>query len=1129
MLRHSPENDPWVLEAQRASEPSGSRRPDLSAVPPLSLFSMGVLAALRALGLVMIAESVARGIGTIATAAMTPETSRVILLLGIGGILLRAGAEWATAVQARRIATSVKHALRRRLWRRIVSGNDRGGSAAVLASDGLDALDDYYIQSLPALISAAVVPLLIGVRILGADWVSALVIVLTVPLVPVFMVLIGKHTQQRTDAALTALTRLADHLTELARGLPVLVGLGRVDEQTRALDDIQRNYRERTEETLRWAFLSALALELIATISVAVVAVFLGLRLLDGSMELTPALLALILAPECFTALRDVGAAFHASQDGLSALHRAQELLDAPEAKDARRPGTEGIRVELLRVDYPGRHSPALQTTTADLSGITVVTGASGTGKSTLLSALAGVLPADATVSGRVSGVPVGSVAYVPQAPRAFEATPLAELAVYGADAAALAELGLADLAHASVNELSPGEQRRLGVARGLARVGAGAELLVLDEPTAHLDAASADLVRAAIRRRASQCTIVLASHEAATRALATRSVAMEAAPTPETAPVPAPTASPEAAPRSRASAADAVRMTSSSAASPAARSMASASPKAARAATSAATELTLRGLLRPHRWLWLGSMAMSALAVGLGIALTAVSGWLIVRASIEEYIMYLLVAIVGVRAFGIGRAVGRYAERLLTHRAAFEVVDALRLRLWRTIAARGAGSRRLLEGGAPLDYLVTLSGDLRDQLPRVLAPLGGGVLVIVAAIVTTAFIAPHLTLLVALTLLISVVLAAALAIITERGAGAARVQARSKITRSTAALAHAADDLRGNGVTDSALRMLDADGRQLAEAEQRASWSAGLAAAVITVATTLLAVLTPLLSAGLPAELVSVIALLALGLLEPLAALVDAIQRVPALRALLRRLGALLRPTPTPRWGADAVAEKTKALELDDVAIRYPGAQHPAVTGLTGTARRGHWLILTGPSGSGKSTVLSAVMGALPVEQGAIRADGAALTTLEEAAWRSRVAWCPQDAYVFDSTLRGNLLLARARHDAPDDTEMTHALTRAGLGTLVSGLADGLATRVGQGGSALSGGERQRLSVARALLSRADVILLDEPTAHLDEATAAAMMTDVRAATARRVVMLVSHRAADQQPTDDCVVLPAR
>ena len=378
-------NDPWAAEAERARRAPGFRRPDLGPVPKPSIYLLGVLAASRAVGLVLIAEAVARGIGALAGAGITPEAARTILLLGLLGILLRAGGEWATSVVARRIATTVKRDLRSRLWRRIALGGTDGGGTAVLAADGLDDLDDYYVQTLPALIAAAVVPLIVGLRILGADWLSALIIVLTIPLVPLFMILIGKHTQQRTDAALTALTRLADHLTELARGLPVLVGLGRVDEQTRALDDIQRRYRARTEETLRWAFLSSLALELIATISVALVAVVLGLRLLDRSMTLEPALIALILAPECFQAMRDVGAAFHASQDGLSVLDRAKALLAKPLPRGARHETGAGVHVEKLAVRYAGRDAPTLSDFTAHLHGITAITGPSGAGKSTLL------------------------------------------------------------------------------------------------------------------------------------------------------------------------------------------------------------------------------------------------------------------------------------------------------------------------------------------------------------------------------------------------------------------------------------------------------------------------------------------------------------------------------------------------------------------------------------------------------------------------------------------------------------------------------------------------------------------------------------------------------------------------
>lgn len=1143
--------DPWVLEAERSASAPRFRPPALGPVPKGPVYLLGLLAALRAAGLVLVAEAIARGVGALAAGDLAAETTRLIVVLGIAGALLRAGAEWATSVVARRIATSVKQRIRGRLWRQIAAGDAAGGGTAVLAADGLDDLDDYYVQSLPATIAAAVVPLLVGARVLGADWLSAVIIVVTIPLIPFFMILIGRHTQQRTDEALTALTRLADHLAELARGLPVLVGLGRVDEQAKALEQLHGRYRERTQETLRWAFLSALALELVATISVAVVAVFLGLRLLNGTMELEPALVALILAPEAYAALRQVGTAFHASQDGLSALDRSREILERPALADVRGASAPGaIRLEGLAVQYAGRDAPTLAGISAELTGIVSIAGPSGAGKSTLLGALAGALPADAVVSGRVHGVGADAVGWAPQAPRAFAGSPRAELALYGANPlAALDELGLGHVADAAVAELSPGEQRRLAVARALARVDAGARLLVLDEPTAHLDRASAERVRAAILRRAGRAIVVLASHETETTALATMTVPVGAASPVAAAPLAEERAAALPLAEERA-AAGRVRLEAIAAADGLDTPSEKRGPR-----------LTIRSLIRPHFASWAGSIAMAVIAVSMGLALTAVSGWLIVRASIEEHIMMLLLAIVGVRAFGIFRSVGRYAERLLTHDAAFKVVDLLRVRLWRSIAARGAGSRRLLEGGAPLDYLVTLADELRDQLPRVLPPIAVGVLVIAGTGVTTAFVAPQLTWIVVLTLAIATSVASALAIWSERGAAAARVGARSRIVRGTAALAAAAPDLRGNGVEAAALAQLDDASAELSTAERRGAWAAGLGSAVVTATLAALACLVPVLAPTLTAEAASVIALLTLALLEPLGDLVAAAHRVPALRAVLARLAPVLRPAPQPEWGDAEPPSPVAAVELDEVSVRYPGMPHPAVADVSGRAERGRWLVLDGPSGSGKSTLLSAIMGALPVERGAVRAAAAAatvsptadigrvadmadaserhalyaaasgaggvpLTELRERAWRSRVSWCPQDAYVFDSTLRGNLLLARTRDDAPDDAAMREALEQAGLARLVDSLGDGLDARVGAGGSALSGGERQRLAVARALLTRADVILLDEPTAHLDAPTAAVMMADVREATADRVVVLVSHRRDDRLPADEIVTL---
>lgn len=1108
--------DPWVLEAERTAG-RGARRPDPGPAPAPALVTLGILAALRALGLVLVAEAVARGIAGLAADTLSTGSVRVILLTGLGGALLRAATEWATEVRARRVATTVKRDLRGRLWRRVAEGEDPRGGTAVLATDGMDHLDEYYVQSVPATIAAAVVPPLLVIRILAADWVSALVIVVTIPLVPLFMVLIGRHTGQRTDAALGALTRLSEHLVELARGLPVLVGLGRVAEQTDSLDAIQRAYGRRTRETLRWAFLSALALELIATLSVAVVAVFLGLRLLNGTIALQPALLALLLAPECYAALRRVGVAFHASQDGLSALHRVREHLNTPLGTDPRVAGGATVRVEGFHVRYAGRGAATLSGIDADLDGIVAVSGPSGAGKSTFLSALVGALPVDATVHGRVTGIAADAVGWSPQSPCVFAATPREELRVYGADPdPALSELGLSRVAEAAVAELSPGELRRLSVARALARVDAGARLLVLDEPTAHLDPVAAERVRDALLRRADRATIVLASHDAATLELATSTIRIAGPAGPARTAV---EATPEAGPpgAGRDGGAGGPRDVAS-------RRMAGPPP------TSSSTvrdgRLRLGALLRSRRGLWAGAVGLSALATALGLALTALSGWLIVRASVEDYIMYLLVAIVGVRAFGIGRSVATYAEQLLTHHAAFQTIDDLRLRLWRAIAARGAGSRRLLEGGAPLDYLVTQADDLREQLPRVVPPLVSGVVVLLGATLTTWSVAPALTVPVGAGLAVAMLLGAALATVVERGGGAARIGGRSHLVRGSAALSAAAADLRGNGVAEVAVARLDDVSRELAADERRTTRGAGLGTAVVTAGTGVLAALVAVADPGVGAEQASVIALLCLALGEPLAAWVSAVQRVPSVRSLLRGLGAVLRPFPQPAWGDGAPDGPVESVTLEQVSIRYPHTARPAVAGVDADARTGRWLLVDGPSGSGKSTLLSAVMGALPLSGGTIRADTLPISGLAEREWRSRVAWCPQDAYVFDSTLRGNLLLSRPGADAPDGAAMRRVLERAGLGPLLDSLADGIDTRVGAGGRALSGGERQRLAVARALLTRADVLLLDEPTAHLDAPTAEAMMGDIRAAADDRVVILVSHRHADRRPGDQVIRL---
>jgi ATP-binding cassette subfamily C protein CydCD len=358
-------------------------------------------------------------------------------------LLIRALGDWGLSVAARRAAGRAKSGIRARLLERILAapapmGGEGGaaGSDAVLVSRGLDALDDYYVKTLTSAVASAVIPLLVWIVVALHDLLSAVVLALTVPLVPLFMALIGRSTLEETRRSQSGLLRLSEHIVELARGLPVLVGLRRDRAQAKALEELGEDYRRRTMRTLRSAFMSSLALELITTLSVAVVAVFIGVRLVNGGIGLDTALLLLLIAPECFQPLRDLGTAFHQSQDGVEALRRAEERLDAePPRSPVRRTGNPGLRVAGLRLGYPGREDVLRGVgLRAEAGEITALTGPSGCGKSSLLRGVAGLVgdepSGEASGGARLSGeIEVGGpVLWIDQSPEFIAPTVLDEV-----------------------------------------------------------------------------------------------------------------------------------------------------------------------------------------------------------------------------------------------------------------------------------------------------------------------------------------------------------------------------------------------------------------------------------------------------------------------------------------------------------------------------------------------------------------------------------------------------------------------------------------------------------------------------------------------------------------------------
>ena len=484
----------------------------------------------------------------------------VVALLGV--VVLRALVAWYTEVAADRCSALVKSELRRALVARAAVPGRRGqvarrpGDVVTLASGGIDALDAYYSRYLPQLVLAVIVPPTVLIAVGSQDWISAAIIVVTVPLIPVFMALIGFAARRRTDRQLRTLQVLSGHFLDVVAGLSTLRIFGRSKAQTETIRSVTDRYRRATMGTLRLAFLSSLALELLASVAVALVAVSVGLRLLYGHLDLQTSLFVLVLAPEAYLPLRLVGANYHASAEGLSAAEQVFAVLDEPLRASGTRtgvpnPARTGVVVEGLRVTYPGRDRPALDGVTLNVAPgkVTAVTGPTGCGKSTLLSALVGLVVPDSG-SVRVAGIDLADLdpqgwrtqlAWVPQRPYLF-ASSLGENVCLGrpdappdAVAEALSAAGLTELVarlpdglDTRLGErgagLSAGERQRVALARAFVR---DAPLLLLDEPTANLDGLTEDALIEAIRRLARGRTVVLVAHRAALLALADHVVSL--------------------------------------------------------------------------------------------------------------------------------------------------------------------------------------------------------------------------------------------------------------------------------------------------------------------------------------------------------------------------------------------------------------------------------------------------------------------------------------------------------------------------------------------------------------------------------------------------------------------------
>ncbi|MGD2205722.1 MAG: thiol reductant ABC exporter subunit CydD, partial [Anaerolineae bacterium] len=997
--------------------------------------------------------------------------------------LARAGLVWGSEVGADRVAVRVKQRLREQLAAHLLelgpayARGERSGELTNTLVEGVEALDAYFRQYLPQLALAALVPLTVLLFVFPLDWISGLVLLLTAPLIPLFMVLIGNLADVLAQRQWTSLGRMSAHLLDVLQGLTTLKILGRSREQIGAIARISDQFREATMGVLRVAFLSALVLETVAAISTAVVAVQIGLRLLYAHLSFEQALFVLILTPEFYLPLRMLGARFHAGMGGLAAAERIFEVLETPVAECKSGIGKPGICFDSVHYAYNDGQRPALGGLSFDVSpGETVaLVGPSGAGKSTVAYLLLRFVEPDRgkiTLGDQPLAAWREQIAWVPQNPYLFHGTVAENIRLGRPDATPDEVTRAARQAHAhqfiqalpqgydtNIGErgarLSGGEAQRLALARAFLK---DAPLLILDEATANLDPAIEALVQETLVRLMRGRTVILIAHRLSTVLHADRILVMDGGRVVEEGthavlmerdglyrrlvcaatgsaaldqrrdlwggqgrsgvclePVPA-----VGHARDRQTESSSLRSetfgehgsgTFGEQGSAFWRLLRLVAPFARGAVPSA-----------------IGGMALAVLlgfaTIGSSIGLMATSAYLIARAALQPSIADLQVAIVGVRFFGIARGVFRYLERYVSHHVTFRLLA--RLRVWFYSALEPLAPARLMQfrSGDLLTRVVADIETLESFFLRVLAPPVVAVLVATLAAVLVGSFDSRL----AVTLLVFLALAGAgvpfLTRVLGRRAGQRMVRVRAELNATLVDGVQGMADLLAYGQEACHLTRVQELSRELSDLQGRMARIGGLHSALTgllmslaTLAVLVIAIpLTALKTGPLDGVYLAVLALIVMPCFEAVLPLPQAFQYLENSLEAARRLFQVVDAEPAVvNAPQPASPPDGYGLRVENLRFAYNPEGPLALDGIDFDLPQGGCLAVVGPSGAGKTTLVHLLLRFWNYRQGRIMLGGQELRGYSQSFVRRLFAVVSQHTYLFNDTVRKNLLLARS------------------------------------------------------------------------------------------------------------------
>lgn len=1096
------------------------------------------------------------------------DEMNTIMYLAIA-IIVRLLAHYIQEAVANRLGSAVKasfreHALEH-MFKLGVQHKERHGDVIHLLTDGLEQVDAYVARYIPQILYAIMIPLIMGIAIVDALPIIGIILVVTVPLIPFFMILIGKQADRLNKEQWERMSFLSGHFLDVLQGITTLKLFGRAKDQIKVIGRLSEEFKDSTLRVLRVAFLSALVLELVSTISTALIAVYLGLTLLDGEISFFSAFFILLLAPEFYTPFRQLGAAFHTGMAGKTSILKYEEFMNRqpslPIGGQSQLKGkVQAIEIKDLTFTYADSENGVQHISLeAKRNSPIMLVGESGAGKSTIAHIIGGFLTApkgSVTIDGLdLCDIDIEwwrqQITYVSQHPHIMKGT-LRDVLSFGMNVSdeeiieACKEVQLLDVINRQQDGLdtvigegglglSGGERQRVALVRAFLRKG---QVLILDEVTAHLDVKTEAIISSAIKRLMDNKIVIIIGHRLQTMHWASTLYVLkhgriiqqgsyakllavdgyfkdlvtsglgEFSSTIEEQLKTEKSFSLE----HREEIDNLIRVDNQDA-----YVLGKDTIQTPEVSTS---KLGIQGwkllftVLSPAKWSLVLALIFTFLTVFMNVGLLTVSAWLLASAALQPGLTYLSLAIVGVRFFGVSRAVCRYFERYTSHRMAFQGLYGLRIWFYAHLEPLAPAILKRFGAG---DMLGRIMGDIEVlqffYLRTLIPPAAAIALTILVAYgvstIDNSLVAP-------------IVLAAlVLGLVLPLGVYAHNKQSLTAIGPQQgeykSLLSDTMDSLEdvisyGNEqlVYDRIQHMMSTIDANKGIIERGMNLGNTLFLGGVQITVVIVAILAAnALTGAWASVMVAVAAIGTQAWFEALQPMIAAVHHGAESKVATSRLIALAdEPIPVVEPNAPKPFNANREITFSDVSFGYDPHRR-IYEHLRLDIKQGQSIAIVGASGSGKTTLFN-MLERLYDYSGSIHVGDVELKDISIDTWRNALGTITQDTYIFHASFEDNIRLAR-----PDASEadLEYAIDRASLRSVVERLPDGIHTIVGSGGHGLSGGERQRVALARLFLRKPQVVLLDEPLEGLDQVTRKALHRDLMEYVQDKTCLYITHQ----------------